>query len=532
MEYFPEESVAKAREIAELYSIRKKSKLGKAILLFEGKFIELNYGFEDAIKSGRCGVFLHEAKLDAECFSLLGIDYLVAREAGLNPKMYWASGQRNVNPGKRLSETDTGEHGFLVVDVGKRKKPFIVDRSYSLIGPIDMKDNKIVVTNQPANTNEKDDERYYGKKQTERYFECLTQLSDEDYVKKMYECRTPEGGKTTLTSGQSVYNLGKRIFLQYLPESHELLASATYGVSQPIIEENPAKNHHYELKITLSDDGAWILDQSTLSLFKTRSFGWMKEDHGLIHSVIAMPYQLVEKYIEHLTATTKFFGRKTPPSHLSTNDIVGYFQNRGYSVLGEITKENGVNPREHSALLEEIVSRFPTEEPEEVRASIDQAAKYTALQVQNISEDNPQGLIYPESVRNEFVMEFIEKFHDMVIQKGELVYQVWVAEAKIDGNLKKSQRKMAEDRYGHNELSRFQGQLSNKSKFPHDFDQEIDYAIFQRDNPRNTVEATDEERRLYYQVETHTRLLYGLFVLPRLQLKTYRRGLQKILAQT
>ena len=530
MEYFPEESVAKAREIAELYSIRKKSKLGKAILLFAGKFIELNYGFEDAIKSGRCGVFLHEAKLDAECFSLLGIDYLVAREAGLNPKMYWASGQRNVKPGQRVSETDTGEHGFLVVDVEKRKKPFIVDRSYSLIGPIDMKDNKIVVTNYPIGADDKDSEMFYGKQQTERYFECLTQLSEKDYVKKMYESRTPEGGKTTLTSGQAIYNLGKRIHLQYLPESHELLASAMYSVSKLIIEENPAKNHHYELQIPLSDDGAWNLDQSTLSLFKTRSFGWMREDHGLIHSVIAMPYQLVEKYVEHLTATTKFFGRKTSPYHLSTNDIVGYFQNRGYSVLGEITKENGVNPREHAALLEEIVSRFPTEEPEEIRSSIDQAAKYTAICIQNISEDNPHGLVYPEHMRNEFIEEFLEKFHDMVLGKGELVYQVLVAEAKIKGNLKKSQRKMTKERYGDNELSRFQGQLSNKRKFPHDFDQEIDFAIFQRDNPRDIIEATDEERRLYYQVQTHTRLLYGLFVLPRLQLKTYQRGLQRILA--
>ena len=57
---FPEESVKQAREIIDKYKKRTRSKLMQAKMLYEGRFLEIGYGFNESIKSGNCGRYLHE----------------------------------------------------------------------------------------------------------------------------------------------------------------------------------------------------------------------------------------------------------------------------------------------------------------------------------------------------------------------------------------------------------------------------------------------------------------------------------------
>ena len=76
---FPQESIDRAEEIAGKYRLRSKGKVSQARYLFDGKFLHVDYGYDDAMENANAGPHLHEMVKSATCFAYGGALYLIAK---------------------------------------------------------------------------------------------------------------------------------------------------------------------------------------------------------------------------------------------------------------------------------------------------------------------------------------------------------------------------------------------------------------------------------------------------------------------
>ena len=131
---FPQESIDQAKFIAKQYNARYSTAVEKASALFQGKFLEIGYGFDEAIKNGTTGLFLHELKRNTECFSMAGMMYQVAKELSLKPKIYQAKNMRDLSYGQRAADASTSDHAFISVTINKNE--WLLDPNHSIAAKI------------------------------------------------------------------------------------------------------------------------------------------------------------------------------------------------------------------------------------------------------------------------------------------------------------------------------------------------------------------------------------------------------------
>lgn len=517
---FPEESILQAKDIAKKYDLRNHSQIAKAKFIYNGNFVHLQYGFNDALKSGKCGVFLHEAKKDADCFSLLGMDYLIAREASLQPRMFWASTMRDVKEGQSEIGSFTADHSFLIVKINGND--FIIDPFLQTFGEVKFVDHTLKIINMSNNRNE----------QITRKYESLTELTEDDYLKLIHENRSPGGGERALAAGQKISIRDNSVHIQYISAESNLVTFMLKTALQPIPEELPGKRIIYELCTKLSANGKLSVDEGEIHTYEVVTAGWRKEQHRGVHRQIILDYTTVKKYLNHLDKAAKHFGRKGPLFELSAKSYFKYFEERGFSVLGEITKNNGVDSAEHEKLLEKIRTAVnKVYEEEEFMPSIILRAKYFNDRMENISKNNPEGLIYSDEIRKKFIDSHIEMIReDISTTLSSAVVNRLLAMAKLVPNLKEKLRVVNILHNKNDEITRFTNALELNRRYAPDFHIAIDFSIYQLKHPLGTQSVTSKELSTFYMSEVHEDMLDYIVALPCLELKSYRKGLQRILS--
>lgn len=522
MDYFPDATIEKAREIAKLYKTRGMSRKKWLQRLSDNQFLEIGYGFDDAIKSGRCGHFLHEVQKDADCFSMAGVYYIICKELGFEPKIYWISDMRDVEEGDMALERRVGEHAFISVQL--EGKEHLYDPLYSREGLMEIADGKIkIATNRP---------KFGCWIHTERFFSTLTELSEEEYVDEMAKHQSPEGGRLTLSSAQAVRNHGTRVMIQFLPESSELVSYIAKQRLPELIEVLPSKAAVYELSAPIRNDGTWMIEDGNVSVFFSQNSGWMKDQHGLVHCKFTLPYNIVDSYIRNLEAAAQYSGRKTSLRRLLQLDAQDYYEGIGFGPMGELTKENGVDARQHNLLLDEIAAAVPVNEPEEVQASIDQRAVYYSQKLEARSEDNPLALLYSEERRSDFVDELLPKLKAWYAEIADLHYNTILAQARFRPDVRRLKKSWFFIEKDEPLAGRIVDTLNSRGQSVSFYEKEVDFGIWQTEHPVGSLEATDEQRETWYRCAAHRNITRLVKWLPALELKKYQPGLKRILAES
>ncbi|MCB9362841.1 hypothetical protein H6504_05380 [Candidatus Woesearchaeota archaeon] len=510
---FPPESVQKAKEIADQYRLRSPKAYNRALRLFDKQFLHLNYGFTDAIKAGRGGSFLHEAKLDADCFSLAGMLYLIARETGLQPQLYSASAMYDVKLGESELECAPGDHSFITVRA--EGKEILVDPDYDIMGVVTHQNGCMMIK-------KKD-----GRAEVTRKYSSLEQLTESDYVKQMMHHRSAEGGKDVLASGQKVKSRGHLVMIEYDAERKGMWTNYVRRVHNYIHEPLPFNYMVNALEIPLAE-GRLDLDNSMNRFYIAETDGWKLEQHGGHFNEVTMPSAWVRQYIEHLGVAARYHNRRSSLHHFSTKDVFTFFRNFGFDDCGRIIKENGVDQQTHIALLENIHGTFPLDKERDLPIVNYFAAK-RAMQELTKSSENPEGLLYTQTERDAITeeylgmvrqnfMAFIDAHMDETMAKAGFVQGAKAKSRKVEHMIN---RKDVEDR--------FMDIINYHKTDPHTYELHIDNVLFQREHPLGTVFATDEEIMSYYARNVHMNMIHLIKLQRSLEIPDYRKGIGRIL---
>lgn len=521
MEHFPEETIAEAKRIADLYRKRWPSRARQVSALFERSFLEAKYGFEAALRSGKCGHFLHELENDAECFSWAGMIYVVANELGFEPKIYDARDMRDVKYGQNPLDCSTGDHCFPTVKYGG--KEWAVDSLMGILGEVKHHDDHLEII-------EHSEGGLVKRIPTERWFSSLAEISEDDYIKEMRKHQSSEGGKITLGCGQRVPNKGEFVMVQYLPDTESLISSIHFGKMSHIQEELLGKDTAFELEAPVEKDGSWAVDMGKIRVYWAESLGWTREQDSLVHRVIEYDYDTVKRFRNHLDTAARHFGRKGKLDDLNPRDVNQYFYARGFSPTGDLTCENGVEPKEHQRLLDEIILGFPKEEPSEAIDSINQEVAYFSAHIKAIDINNPQGLVYSQTERDGFVKEYLEKCREDMEMQTYTIYQKFEFDCGMGKNSKALERRLLSNRNRIDKVSHFMRWVNTRKDSKSDFNHEIDMALFQRAHPCGSVKPSKEELRNWYRHQAFRDMIEMCYLLPALELKKYRCGFKKILS--
>jgi hypothetical protein len=516
---FPLETIVKATSVAEEYKKRYKNQTEKAIALYCDKFIELSYGVNDAIKQGLGAIFFHEARTDVDCFSKAGVDYIMAEKLELEPELYIVRDMQDIEYGKSLDETSVYDHTFITVKAnGKR---FIIDRQMGLFGEVNFLPGRLEIISK---------ENRELKNLTTRFYRELEKISKEDYLSRIKELRKPEGARLALANCQVVKNKNRRVYLEYLDEERTLVSSLIFSSSEAIIQRLASNYERVMLYAPLADDGTWLIKDAFIRFFSSKKNGWRIDQEEGIHTDIKIPYDDVISYLRNLSIAAKNMGRKTSLEKLSTHDSESYFKKLGFDLDGSLLFENGVDPITHSELLEKIKTFLPKSEPEFAIDSIHQTFAYKARKFNNISEENPKGYLYTENEKDFLMIELLTQFKKNYYNYVDLLIDTLMAKAKLDSNFKEKEKKSLAFSNSNNQATRFQDYLSNRGKNPSEFDEAIDFALFQKEHPLGKIRATEEELQTGYMIYAHHNLTTMLKNLPILEIKTYQPGLRKILS--
>ena len=282
MKDFPQESIEQARWVVDKYRRRTKSKLETAAHLHENYFVHINYGFSEAIKKGNCGLYFHEIDKECDCFTYLGVSYLIAREASLAPKMWWAIGIKDVGEGEDTSEKRALDHGFITAEVGKGKI-LLLDRQMNLYGfaKFDTKHNIIKVYEKQNRTI------------TYRHYQHLSELSQEEFLEKLEKSRSSEGGRIALSTTQRVKGARKReVYLSYTPETHKLKSSIRF----PVVNFGPEPYNKaliIDLETDVNKNGTYDFRNGNLSVYYASMDGWAEHENP--QAPIITPVRNAEK---------------------------------------------------------------------------------------------------------------------------------------------------------------------------------------------------------------------------------------------
>ena len=538
MKDFPEQSVKIAKDIAEKYRKRSRSKLAHAAYLYDGCFIEIHYGFNESLKSGNCGRYLHEIVKEAECFSHAGALYLVAREAGLNPKMYWTVNLEDVKEGQNIEDHGKADHAFITCQVSKDRTQ-IVDPLMHLWGKVrfvpDKNEIEIYDTGKKA--------------MTKRRYEDIQQLSEEDFINKLESHRTPEGGRLALTAAQSLhFNNLKRVYVTYVPNRKEISLS-THVETLRFYKEPYSKICIGELNCPVEDNGKFDLwKDGRFEFYYVSASGWNKHKNPQVRLVVDS--SAVSELFDFWEGIVSGSGRKKVrgmcEDKLREILLLSGFQ-EDFSVEGNSLAERVLNngfEESFRNLLErkdESVRNF-VEESRKDEISIKvlaREARYVRESNPRKNKDNPFGFIYSHEEHLNLLREGLDAYKEQLASDFEvLVYEAAVHARLEKGSLYKSGRKVsALLEKSKSNLIYFQHMLSCRRHLKDTlFGMGADIAIFRKkfDLERTSVEeltkGLDENDLLKAGERTFFhRMISAYLDRDIFSIASYKKGLEKIL---
>lgn len=538
MKEFPQESIEQARWVVGKYRKRANSKLEIAAQLYDNKFVQINYGFSEAVKKGNCGLFFHEIDKECDCFTYLGVAYLIAKESSLSPRMWWGIGIKDVDEGEDINETRSLDHGFISAEVSKNKT-FIIDRQMGLYGLAKFNEkNSIIEVYDKQN-----------RKITYRHYQNLTELSEEEYLRRLEENRSSKGGRIVLSTTQRIKGAGNRnIYLSYSRQTHKLKASARL----PTIRFSPDSYNKVlviDLETGVNKDGSYDFRDGELSFYHASIEGWAEHENPQVPIVLqARDVEKVWRVWDKLFLET---GRKSP-FRKDALRVMEMIKDNGFSdsfsVKAGSKASNAIKVNSLERILEEFqiaqkkaTNTYVQKIPEETISykSLLRYAHYVKAYDQAVSKKNPKGFIFSEAEHLALLEKEVENFKESTWR----IYNTLIEQMKIRTGLEKGSLYQTDRKWN---IS-FAQELRNtryldimgplyKSRFPLAFhisaDRELSMRQFDIDKMsviklKKGLTQKDIKRASQHRL---FEWLVGSYVIREaLFLASYKKGLQKIL---
>lgn len=517
---FPDQTIKQAKWIADMYKARSGRRYNQALRLFQGQFLHLNYGFDDVLRTGHCGTYLHEARQSAECFSKVGMDYVIAKELGLKPKMYWASGMRDVKEGRDPRDSPSLEHGFLSVQIGN--KEYMVDPYLNLFGEMKIGSSKITVSSRGKG---------FGNIKTQRSYSSLQVISEEEYVEKLEEQRKGDGGRILLSCGQKIRCMYIDVIAQYLEQPEKLITTVSWPMRVPLYYETASRNIVHRLSAPLRESGKWDLDEAVFSAFRCESAGWMEHQFVQPDQFLNAPLAKVRKYLDHIAQAAAHAGLRTPLRNTYRVNQRKFLERLGFNDYGRVSSGKGVSAKEHDALIEELLTMLEPITNPELQKELDHYARYNRLTRDNKSESNPAGLLAsPEEIKS-FVDEHVELIRENLLQYANTAMLAILAQARLTPgkSMREREARSFNNSYRNRPVGRFDTALVSRGRNREAFEKFIDLEIFMRKNPVGHIVATDDERHDQCLRKIHTEMISAIDTVRALELRQHQRNLQRIL---
>jgi len=541
MKDFPQESIEQARWVVDKYRRRTKSKLEIAAQLYDNKFVHINYGFSEAIKKGNCGLYFHEIDKECDCFTSLGVSYLIAREASLAPKMWWAIGVKDVGEGEDISEARALDHGFITAEVGKDKM-LLLDRQMGLYGfaTFDTKHNIIKVY-------DKQD-----RKITYRHYQHLSELSEEEILEKLEKNRSSEGGRVVLATTQRVRGAGKKeVYLSYAPEAHKLKSSIRFQVV------NFGPEHYNKALITdittnVNENGTYDFRNGNLSVYYASMDGWAEHENPQVPIVLPVRNAgKLWKIWDYLMAETQ---RKSKiKGHTSALRLIEEIKEAGFDDNFTIKPRSKASKSIRINSLEKVLEEAQKTQEKAVNSYVSGVSKdvisyksllrhaqyIKALDKAKSRKNNSRGFVYSEKEH----LALLEKEFENFKQASWRFFNTVIEQAEVRAGLKKGSLYHVDRKYNTTfaQESRniryldVMGPLYN-SKFPLAFHIAADKELFMRQFKldKTSVKKLEEDltKKDIKRAAQHRlyEWLVGVYVVKEaLFLASYKKGLQKIL---
>jgi hypothetical protein len=536
---FPEKSIAKARELAEIYKKRYRSKRGRAVQLYSGDFLELKYGFSESVQQGNCGRYLHEIVKEADCFTMAGVLHLVARESALNPRLFYASGMKDIQEGRNPVYSAGSDHAFILVDIEKGEK-HIVDPFGRLFGKVKLDEKRHVL----QITNDADG------KITERHYAQLREVSEEEYIQDVEKKRGPGGGRVALSATQAIAGLrGNRVYVTFIPGENKIRNSRRQDCVL-FWDEPYDRVQVTDLTTEVDSAGKFDFEKGELSFYHATAAGWtsyINAQEPMKFSVEGM--QKVWKIFESIA---KANGRKTAAKRIHPFKLTEILWRSGFQSNFSVSE---------GSLAEEVISReglasglddFLAEGEERAsdiitRTAQDEVSYRSFLRKAQVtkeidaarSEENPWGIVHPNEDFEEIVRTiYKESGANLDHCKEELLrfFEVYL-------KLKKGSRFHAKRSYNqcmgrYMDKGRYFGDVEDmrNDSFQASFKILADAHLLRRkhdvtgDLTKLSQGLTENDLRRAAQRALFQNAVNGFLTRDVLLLKRYRPGLQKILA--
>ena len=515
---FPEETLQEARNIATMYRRRRSDSYSMAYDLYIGKFIELAYGFSEALKKGETGQFLHEARKEVECLSKAGIDFVVARELGLKPRMFWASDMYDLSPGECKEDAFVADHAFITVEAGG--ETLMIDRFHSEFGKVEFSPTQMRIKHKDFDSD----------KSTTRHYSGLRELDEEDFIALLKPAAKGHGANI-LVGGQRYNQGGQRHNIEYDPDTHTLLTADTFSVGFCESVELPHLERVRGL-ISPLDETAAVQDEGAMLItYFLMGDAWHSSEQMHRHYAANIPIALGEQYLEHLEQAARFHGRKTSLERNTSSDNIKLMERYGFNLRGEIVKENGVDKRAHEALLEELielVEPMPEGLPEELVLGQGIRTQYFFESWQASPDNLKRGFLYGEEERNAHLEEQLQVIHDMDMQ---LLTSLQLKRRKTLGfPIENDLNVNAVIKRGHRE-ARYANRIVDLSKLDKLYSQRFaDLRLYFNEHKEGYSGPSDDAVYEYHRTAMHSDFADFTLLLPRLRAKQYRKGIQRILS--
>jgi hypothetical protein len=477
---FPQESIKKARDIAAIYKRRYKSKQGQAASLYDKDFLEIKYGFSEALRKGNCGPYLHEIEKQAECMAGASAFYLIANELDLNPKLYWAVNMRQFNDGEEDRETGVMDHTFITVQlpsgIEQAVDPFMNGWGEVKFHP---ERNELTIYNKSKR-----------KLKTRRY-EALHEMSEQDIIAQLEKLRAPSGGRLSLLGSEKIKLNGTEVFVTYHPENKSLSTKTSYSLTAPHSEPY-RKSEVYKLETLVSDDGKFDFREGEFRSYIAGEWGWAH--HLNEQEPFVFPMSKAENFWDLIEEIMKY--------NVKRKNIIGMGSRDLKIDLTKLGLRYDLSTTSGSRAEQVVDKEFPdsirglkwqqTRSVNDflIRAKRDNVtwrvflrdAQYRKARDKSRLENNPYNLVYSDDEHEQYLLDHFDSFKERMILFTEGYFEA----TRINARLTKGtdfkadrQRKKAESKFTEEDIF-FQTLVSYRKKEhkPYHFSSEADRAMF------------------------------------------------------
>jgi len=536
---FPQESIDRANEIISHYKKRTSSRLEIAAYLHDGKFLEIGYGFDEAIKSGNCGKYLHEIRTECDCFTKAGIIYLISRQAGFQPEIYEAYEMKDINEGENPANKALNNHTFVTVSLRQNKKQ-IIDPDMGAFGEITFnpEQNEIKIYNKAKS------------KLKTRKYATLKQLTEQEYLEKLQQARTSGGGRKALLGSQRLSATNKEsTYLTYLPDSHSIKSSVHIG--KALLGPEPYDKHVIiDLITKAKTNGEFDFNNGKLYFYNATTAGWCEHENP--QTPLIIPVEKAQIIWDIWQDLAKKSGRKSPIYGMSPYRLEELIRQQGFNEDFSSTKDSNSEKliktkHEESFNLflkvkKKIINDFlPRCKEDEISFKcLLRNAQYIKQRNSRKTKENPYGFLFSEQEHFKLLEQgFRDHTKHTVNLFQTLLHSTAIKAGLKPGSVYSANRIANPATNKYLEKARYFETLGGTKRFciPIAFEMITDAHLFKKDIDIERISISDlskdlkrEDLKNTASLKIYHSLLNSLIYKRELFLSKYHKGLEKILS--